>query len=218
VYSVSHDLSAPLKSILGLVNISKISSDPQDHRLYFNKIESSVLKLDVFIKEVLDYSRNKRLGSTIEQFHLKDLCTEILESLKYMDSYQQVEVDLSNLSLSEIRNDKARLKIILNNLLSNSFKYQKHIPEHRPYVKISSRKKENAVIIEVEDNGEGMLPEVQAKIFNMFYRGHEKSRGSGLGLYIAREAAEKMDGSIAVKSEYGIGSIFTLELKDRTLN
>jgi len=216
VYSVSHDLSAPLKSILGLVNISKLNSNPEDHRLYFNKIENSVVKLDEFIKEVLDYSRNKRLELTVEQFRLKDLCSEILENLNHLEGYQHINVDMSNISLPQIQSDKTRLKIILNNLLTNSIKYQKRAPEHRPYIRISSRKKANAVIIEIEDNGEGMKPEVQEKIFNMFYRGHEKSKGSGLGLYIAKEAAEKLAGTIGVKSEYGIGSTFTVELRDQT--
>ncbi len=218
VYSVSHDLSAPLKSILGLVNISKLNSNPEDHKLYFSKIENSVVKLDEFIKEVLDYSRNKRLESTVEQCGLKDLCSEILENLKHMEGYQDIDVDLSDLNLPQIQCDKVRLKMILNNLLTNSIKYQKHVPEHRPFIRISSRKNANAVVIEIEDNGEGMKPEVQEKIFNMFYRGHEKSKGSGLGLYIAREAAEKINGTIAVKSEYGVGTTFTLELKDRNLN
>ena len=76
VYSVSHDLSAPLKSILGLVNISKLSDDPNDHKSYFKKIEASVIKLSVFIKEVLDYSYNKRLVLTLESIQLRELCDE----------------------------------------------------------------------------------------------------------------------------------------------
>ncbi len=212
VYSVSHDLSAPLKSILGLVNISKLSNNPEDFKMYFSKIEFSVVKLNTFIKEVLDYSQNKRLALTIEQIQLKDLCTEILENLKYMDSYSDLNVDFSGLEVSEVKNDKTRVKMILNNLLTNAMKYQKHIPDHRPYIKISSRKKLNSIIIDVEDNGEGIRQEVQSKIFDMFFRGHEKSVGSGLGLYIAREAAEKIQGTISMKSEYGKGSTFSLEL------
>ncbi|MEO7992525.1 MAG: ATP-binding protein [Chryseolinea sp.] len=212
VYSVSHDLSAPLKSILGLVNISKLSNNSEDLKIYFSKIEFSVVKLNTFIKEVLDYSQNKRLALTVEQIQLKDLCIEILENLKYMDSYADLNVDFSGLEEFEIKNDKTRVKMILNNLLTNAMKYQKHTPGHRPYIKISSRKKLNSVIIDVEDNGEGIRKEVQGKIFDMFFRGHEKSVGSGLGLYIAREAAEKIHGIISMKSEYGKGSTFSLEL------
>lgn len=213
VYSVSHDLSAPLKSILGLVNIGRLTRDSEDQLSYFGKIESSVRKLEVFIKEVLDYSHNKRLDIATEQIKLQELCTEIFENLKYIEEFANVQVDLNGLSGLEITNDKTRLKIILNNLLTNAVKYQKRVPGHRPVVKVSSSRKSNKVLINIEDNGEGIHPEIQGKIFNMFFRGNRHSTGSGLGLYIAKEAAEKIGGNISMKSEYGKGTTFTLELE-----
>ena len=214
VYSVSHDLSAPLKSILGLVNIGRLTKNSDEQLSYLGKIESSVRKLEVFIREVLEYSQNKRLDSVKEQFKLKDLCTEILDNLKYIEEYGNVEVDLNGLSEMEMTSDKTRLKIILNNLLTNAVKYQKRIPGHRHVIKVSSLQKSNKVLIDIEDNGEGIHPDVQNKIFNMFFRGHHRSSGSGLGLYIAKEAAEKMGGNILVKSEYGKGATFTVELSN----
>jgi signal transduction histidine kinase len=214
VYSVSHDLSAPLKSILGLVNIGRLTKDSDDQLSYFAKIESSVRKLEVFINEVLDYSKNKRLDTVQEQFKLKDLCTEILDNLKYIEEFRNVKIDLNGLADQEITNDKTRLKIILNNILTNAVKYQKRIPGHQHLVKVSSLQKSNKFLIDIEDNGEGIHPDVQAKIFNMFFRGHHRSNGSGLGLYIAKEAAEKIGGNISVRSEYGKGATFTLELNN----
>ncbi|HET6226053.1 MAG TPA: histidine kinase dimerization/phospho-acceptor domain-containing protein, partial [Bacteroidia bacterium] len=93
VYSVSHDLSAPLKSILGLVNVSKFDTSASIE--YFNKIEKSVNKMEAFINEILDYSRNKRLTITLEQIKLKELCTEILDNLKYTDGFQSIQFDFS---------------------------------------------------------------------------------------------------------------------------
>ncbi|HYG01614.1 MAG TPA: ATP-binding protein [Chryseosolibacter sp.] len=219
VYSVSHDLSAPLKSILGLVNISRITKEPNEHVNYLDRIETSVVKLEAFISEILDYSRNKRQDIAIEQIRLKELCAEILENLKYTNDFSRISVDLSQLELYEIRQDKTRLKIILNNLLTNAVKFQKRFDGHLPYIKISSRKtSDNDVLIEIEDNGEGIKSEMQERIFDMFYRGSEKSPGSGLGLYIAKEAAMKINGRIKVFSEYGKGSKFTVELKNLNAN
>jgi signal transduction histidine kinase len=218
VYSVSHDLSAPLKSILGLVNISRITPERQEHTAYLNRIESSVKKLEVFINEILDYSRNKRQEIVVEQVKLKDLCMEILENLKYIEEFNTVRIDLNDLDLPEIHQDKIRLRIILNNLLTNAVKFQKRIPGHTPFIKVRSLRKNDAVFIQVEDNGEGIRPELQGRIFDMFYRGNENSKGSGLGLYIAKEAAMKIQGNISVKSEYGKGSVFTVELKDLNNN
>lgn len=214
VYSVSHDLSAPLKSILGLVNISRLSNDHQETSVYISKIEASVVKLESFIKEILDYSRDKRQELLIEQIQLKELCTEILESLRFLDGYSEIQMDVTELKDVKIRNDKTRLKIIINNLLANAILFQKKFPNHKPYIKISSRQVDHAVLLEIEDNGEGIKPDYQNKIFDMFFRGTANSRGSGLGLYIAREAALKIDGKIFVRSEFGKGSTFTIELKD----
>ena len=214
VYSVSHDLSAPLKSILGLVNISRLNQEPRETSNYLNRIESSVVKLEAFISEVLDYSRNKRQEIVLEQIKLQELCAEILENLKYSADFSKIDVDLSELRQPEIRQDKTRLKIILNNLLTNAVKFQKRYDGHRPYIKISSQREGRDVLIKIEDNGEGIRPDQQQKIFDMFYRANEHSYGSGLGLYIAKEAANRIHGNISVRSEYGKGSTFIVELKN----
>lgn len=218
VYSVSHDLSAPLKSILGLVNISRLNKEPGESINYLNRIESSVVKLEAFISEILDYSRNKRQEIVVEQIKLQELCSEILENLKYSTDFSAIHVDLSELRLPEIRQDKARLKIILNNLLTNAVKFQKRYEGHRPLIKISSLKNGDDVLIRIEDNGEGIKPELQTKIFDMFYRANEHSYGSGLGLYIAKEAATRIHGNISVKSDYGKGSTFTIALRNFNAN
>ena len=214
VYSVSHDLSAPLKSILGLVNIGRLSKNSNEQLGYMSKIEASVLRLESFIKEVLDYSQSKRTDIVVEQIKLKDLCNEVLENLRYIEDFTSVEIDMHELSGKEVFNDKLRLKIIINNILTNAIKFQKRIPHHKPLIKISSHNEANTMIINIEDNGEGIHPEVREKIFNMFFRGNQNSKGSGLGLYIAKEAAEKIKGNISVNSEYGKGSIFTIELEN----
>lgn len=214
VYSVSHDLSAPLKSILGLVAISRFSKDSDEVELYFNKIESSVFRLESLIREILDYSRNKRQELKFEQIRLKNLCTEIVDDLTFMEGYANVSISTETIEVDEIYNDRTRLKLILTNLLSNAILFQKKNPDHHPYVRISTRRDNEFVLISIEDNGEGIKPTVQSKIFNMFFRGTISSKGSGLGLYIAREAAEKISSKILVQSEYGKGSVFTLAVRN----
>ena len=215
-YSVSHDLSAPLKSILGLVNLSKINSLPDDHHLYFSKIEFSVKKLDTFINEILDYSRNRRQPLVIESINIKALCLEMIESLNYIEGIEGVTIDTSSLHDYILQTDMARLKMIINNILTNAIKYQKHLPGNKGLIKIYSTPKPTGLLLHFEDNGEGMPSEVTQKLFTMFFRGTQKSKGSGLGLYIAKEAAEKINSYITVKSVYGDGSIFTVDLENLT--
>ncbi len=214
VYSASHDLSAPLKSILGLVTISKMDVSPQSSNLYLNEIEKSVLKLDSFIAEILDYSRNKRQEVLAEQVKLRELCQEILDNLKYTEDFANVKIDLLDLDVNTIQQDKVRLKIILSNLISNAIKFQKRIPGHTQTIKISSQRESKNTMIHVEDNGEGIRPELSPKIFEMFFRASDRSKGSGLGLYIAKESAQKIGAKISMKSEYGKGSKFTVEVPE----
>lgn len=212
VYSVSHDLSAPLRSILGLVNISRIEQDEQRLRFYIDNIESSVNKLENFINEILEYSRNERQKVVIEEIDFLALCQEILDNLKFQENFGNIAIDLSGIDRAPIRSDKMRLKIILNNLLSNAIKFQSPKKSNQ-FIRVSLQLTPEKYVIEVEDNGEGVKAEFKDRIFEMFFRGTQRSRGSGLGLYIAVEAAEKIQGKISMKSEFGTGSLFRVEIK-----
>lgn len=213
VYRVSHDLTAPLKSILGLVNIGKISKDEWTQFNCIQRIEESVVKLETFISQLVDYLRNNRQNLNCESFRLMDLCQEILENISVNLHPEAIHFDIQ-LEADNIYHDKTRLKIILHNLVHNAVKFQKRHTGHEPYVKIESCMKGEDLVISIEDNGEGIQPEHQANIFDMFYRANENSKGSGLGLYIAKETAKRINSDIWVKSEYGRGSVFTLKLKD----
>lgn len=217
VYSVSHDLSAPLKSIRGLVNLTKIEKKPEDAQNYLVNIERSVSKLENFIQEILDYSRNERQAVMPEAVNVKAICNDVLDNLKYDDAYALVEIRQDALQPLVIETDKMRLKMILNNLISNAMKFQRHSRLEKPFIRLSAEPTAQGCVIEVEDNGEGIQPELKQRIFDMFFRGSPQSKGSGLGLYIAKEAAEKIMGKITVESTYGKGSLFRLTLQAKVL-
>jgi signal transduction histidine kinase len=211
VYSASHDLSAPLKSILGLITISRLEKDFSKHAEYINKIEASAVKLDSFIKEILDYSRNSRLENEIELINFRELIHEVFENFKHVEHFHTIDISIRD-QVPQIKADRMRMKIILNNLLSNAIKYQCYNNGHKPSIAIQSELNHKYVLIHVKDNGNGIREEYLSKIFKMFFRGTTESSGSGLGLYIAKEAAEKMEGKITVSSSHGHGSIFTVYL------
>jgi len=209
VYSISHDLTAPLKSILGLVNISRLTDKADDHRQQFDLIEKSVNKLELFISEVLDYSKNKKLQVTMENVNLKDVSNQVFEELQFVDGVEQIKMDTSGIKLETIFSDRIRIKIILHNLISNAIKFRR--VDSDSVVKLYTEFNQNKVRLLIEDNGQGIRPDLQPKIFDMFFKGTEKSRGSGLGLYIARESPKKINAHISVKSEFGKGSTFCIE-------
>ena len=210
VYSVSHDLSAPLKSILGLVNISRMTNRESDLRIHFDLIEKSVNKLENFVSEVLDYSKNKRMEVIREPFDLKDLAQEIFDDFKFIEGTDEIKFDTDEIGPRVISTDRARLKITLQNIISNAIKYRRK--NVQSYIKLNTKLNNDYLVLNIEDNGEGIRPELQPKVFDMFFKGTENSKGAGLGLYIAQEAAKKIDAQISVQSTFGKGTIFSIKL------
>jgi signal transduction histidine kinase len=211
VYSASHDLRAPLASILGLVNIARLENG-KDFKGYLDKIENSVQKLDGFIKDIIDFSRNARLDVESEPINFKELITEIFDNLKYLDEKDVIKRIVKVEGTGLFHTDKKRLNVILNNLIANSIKYS-NPHEQNPFIEVYVKQNSKQVLLQVKDNGIGIGYEHIQNIFKMFYRADTKSKGSGIGLYIVKETLEKIQGSISVQSEYGKGSMFTVLLK-----
>jgi signal transduction histidine kinase/ligand-binding sensor domain-containing protein len=209
VYSTSHDLRAPLASIMGLVNLSRLEKDNKDH--YIDLIEKSVGKLDQFIGEITDYSRNARLDVDPREIHFEKLLNTLLDDLKYLDEKASITKSVEITGAGTFYTDELRLKILLNNLISNALKYHNPHQEH-PFVKIHITYNSDEAQIKVIDNGIGIDEKHLPNIFKMFYRGSDKSRGSGLGLYIVKETIDKLRGSVDVLSYHGEGSTFTVKL------
>jgi signal transduction histidine kinase len=207
----THDLRSPLASIKGLVSRATYEiTDPRSIAV-FHKIDERIENLDVFSKDIIEYSKNELRDVMYERVDLLALFTEIIESLKYMASAHRIEFVVDMGLAGDVVVDKDRLKIVLSNLVSNAIKYN-NPQQQKPFVKISARHTADQLLIAVEDNGLGIGEQYLEKIFNMFYRASETGQGSGLGLYIVRSAVTKMRGEISVESTEGYGSRFSLRL------
>ena len=211
IYSASHDLRAPLMSIKGLVNLAECETKDKQLLEYFRMIQNRTQKLDDFIKDIINYSRNARTELIWEPIVLSELINICIDDLKYMPQADRVSIKLEIMEKESFMLDKSRMQVVLNNLISNAFKYH-DLSKPDPWIKIVATKDSKRTTIQVHDNGSGILTDRQPKIFDMFYRATEESQGSGLGLYIAKEAVEKMNGSILVESTEGMGSIFTIHI------
>ena len=213
VYSVSHDLRAPLSSMLGVVGLCEMG--PMDPFIQKNVslLKSSIKKLDGFIIDILDYSRNSRLEINRQEIHFADLLTDVCNNLKFMCTEDQRKVDVRTKIENGITfySDRSRLSIILNNLISNSIRYQ-NPKVTDPFVEVSVAISASSADIRIIDNGIGIEKENHEKIFNMFYRVSTQSVGSGLGIYIVKETVEKLHGVINLESEPGKGTVFNIQL------
>jgi signal transduction histidine kinase len=211
VYSASHDLRAPLLSILGIVNISRYENPSPKVADYLTLIDSQVLKLDRFIKDIINYSHNARTEVVEQPVDFDHVLEGVRENLSFMEGAEKIKWEKEIDGEFEWRTDKYRIGTVLNNLLSNAIKYHNYSRDDR-WIKIVVRKDCSACCITIRDNGVGIPPEHHNKVFDMFYRAHDHSNGSGLGLYIVKEIVAKMNGTIQLQSQPGHGSTFTITL------
>lgn len=211
VYKVSHDLRAPLVSILGLINLTKIDDDPAILRNYLGLIENRVSKLDDFIKSVLNHSRTINSEIIIKPIDFEKTIRECMEELRYLPNLEQLKVEIEIEGNVEFHSDELRIAIILKNFISNAAKYlNPHINPN--YLRYRIKVTEQQARICIEDNGMGIEEQYLTRIFDMFFRASPKSDGSGLGLYIVKQTIERLEGSITVESELGKGTTFRLLL------
>jgi signal transduction histidine kinase len=208
VYSTSHDLRAPLTSVMGLIDITYRSENPDDVRRYLSMMKGRLHSLDKFIKDITDYSRNNRLEVTREKVKLHDLAADVWESLKYTPEAQNINFKIDVPETLEIRSDRNRLSIVLSNLISNAIRYH-DLRKDEKFIRLRHQVNGKGFYIKVEDNGQGIPSEFHSKVFEMFFRGNENSQGSGLGLYIVKETMFKLSGTINLESAPGIGTTFT---------
>lgn len=213
VYSVSHNLRAPLMSVLGLINLVQVESKKNDQSLagYFDMMQHSIHKLDDTLKEILDYSRNARSELNIEIVDIRRMVEDSFERMKYMEGSEQIIKKFTVEEDAPLYSDPYRLSVVINNLVSNAIKYRDPHKE-KSHIEITATVNQALLEFSFRDNGIGISEEYQPRIFDMFFRATEKSEGAGLGLYIVKETIDKLGGTIEVQSTKGEGTAFVFKV------
>ncbi len=226
LFNMSHDMRTPMNAIMGFSHLLEQNADSPDKvREYSAKISSAGCHLLDLINEVLDISKieSGKQTLTIAEFSLNDLISELTAVGRTLtrEKEQTLLVDLSNTEQDRLLGDRLRLQEILMNLLSNAIKYTpkngcielavNNLPQITPgYIRLRFR---------VSDNGIGMSPEFQEKIFDPFLRENDSSvrdiQGTGLGMTIVKSLVDLMGGTIRIESVKGKGSTFLVELELR---
>jgi signal transduction histidine kinase len=211
VYRTSHDLRAPLSSIMGLVDIGLRAREMKEVKSCLTMIKERVMVQDSVIHEIMDFAKNIRIDVKREPLNLKLLIFQAIDALIFNEGAEKINFKIDISDNFEIISDSSRLTIIFNNILSNAIKYHDHWKTNR-YVFISLEEGEGEIKIHIEDNGQGISDIHHEKIFNMFYRASDQSKGSGLGLYIVKDTVLRLNGKIEFASTLGKGSRFTFSL------
>lgn len=213
VYSVSHDLRSPLTSVLGLLSFMQEETNEPQTLAHLEMIRSRINRLDDFIKNILNYSRNNRTQPEIEPIPMQETIARIVTSLADIKGAQNIDFQI-NCDESEVfYSDLQSFITIVENLVSNAIKFSSKTRE-RPYISISVKTYDEKVALTIEDNGIGIQKQHLGKVFDMFFRASANTEGSGIGLYIVKEIVTKLYGSISVRSEENQKTTFTIILKN----
>ncbi len=214
VYSASHDLRAPISSLLGLIQVARLEKNVDNLSPLFELQEKSLQRLDRFIKDIVDHSRNTRLIVESIPVNFEQLVKAAFEQLQFLDNASRIRRVIKIDQKGTFHTAVTRVDIILNNLISNALKYA-DLRRDNPFIEVQITSDDKQAELRVIDNGEGITTDAKPKIFDMFFRASANGSGSGLGLYIVKEAVQKIGGSITVHSEYGKGTEFVVLIPNR---
>ena len=208
-YKASHDLKGPLASVMGIVNLARLeNSDPLNEK-YFTMIETSVKRLDRTLLDLIELARTRKGTSKLSQINIMSMVQDILHSLRHLPDFGSINFEVKIDHLLELKADKVLVLSVFQNLIHNAINY---CNQDSPHVKIKVEKHDNGIQLQIIDNGHGIPEGIRDRVFEMFYRGHPDSTGSGLGLFIVKNALEKMKGNISFESEVGKGTTFTINI------
>lgn len=209
IYSASHDMRAPLTSILGVVSLAQHETNDNKMHEYLRMVEVSVKRMEVLNNNVIDYYINNKKQAKLEVLDFKEMIEDTVSSLKYYLNADRINFSFDIVQTAKFMSDGFRVRSVVNNLISNAIKFQRPDNEIRE-ISIKAKVDEASCNLEVKDNGIGIRKESVEHIFEMFYRATATNSGSGIGLYVTKESIDKLGGKVEVTSEEDQGTTFNI--------
>lgn len=211
IYSVSHDLKAPLANIESLINALNNWEDEDDHKNVTEMLETSVKSMRSIIDELTEITKIEgNYQENIEVVDLNTIVKEVKLILKDQIVASKAKIHL-DLQVNKIGFSRKNLRSIVYNLLSNAVKYKSN--ERIPEISINSEQENDFIKISVKDNGLGIAEDKKDFVFTQFTRLEKHVDGTGIGLYLLKKIVDNNGGYIVVNSDLGKGSEFQIYLK-----
>lgn len=210
-YNVTHYLRSPLVSIQGALELAVQSNNIDEIKDILRMMKNSLNAMDDFIKNIHGYFTIKQGELTIETVDFNSIAESLREQYADYIQKENIRFDITINQQESFRTDRNLVEMILNNLLSNAFKFQK-IDNPSKFVSLRVDINRGSAVIQIEDNGIGIDPTQTDNIFKMFYRASSEREGSGFGLYNVSGTLKKLNGEIKVSSTPGSGTIFTVTI------
>lgn len=203
VYRASHDIRGPLATLMGLTNIAKQDyEEPLRVRDYLGKIESTALGLNQTLSQLMETNRIRNLPICIEEVDMGTLVEEVYSSFKNLNHFPLISLRIERGDWKKpLQSDKNLIGFVLTKVLDNAFHYFASHKQEK-YIKVSWSQNNDKTTIAVEDNGLGINEQAREKIFQLFYVASD-IHGSGLGLFLAQMAANRLGGRIILARSAG---------------
>jgi signal transduction histidine kinase len=217
VYTVSHELKAPVVTIEGFIkafreDFGELIPDEADR--YLGYIDDAARKMKLLVDDLLELSRIGRLHEEKVEFSFSSLVEDVLSGFKAQIDGKGIEIAIHG-DFPAVYGERKRLTVVMENLLSNAIKYiGKHNP--RPRIELGAKKRDGEYVFFVRDNGMGIEQVYEHKIFQVFQRSpaaRKEADGTGVGLAIVKRIVEHHEGNIWVETQLGKGSTFFFTLK-----
>jgi signal transduction histidine kinase len=218
ITSCSHSLRGPLKSITGVNLILKqvVQNGNDDPMVYIGMIDDSVNKLECLLTQFEQFLETSKDTFTMEPVRLNELVDEVLANVSASAATTGIDINIQIDAHDCLFTDHHAVRLILLNLLQNAvvFHDDKKVKKSITVVVKVTRA---CASINVVDNGIGIAADAQAKIYDLFYRGSEKSTGTGVGLYMVQQVLKKLGGSISLHSAEHTGSNFFVWMPNHSI-
>lgn len=214
-YSVTHDVRGPLLSVLGALDLTRSMDDIAEIREILEMMAEAIRKLDEYIKNTHEYYKLKRGMLEFGAIDFNNVVNDIAALFRIAGRMDKIRFTSSVAQNEEFFSDEISIKMILNNLLSNAFNYQRKNADDK-FVELAIEVIDNNAIISVKDNGIGIHQNHINNIFTMFYRATSEETGSGLGLYNVKDALAKLNGKIEVTSVINEGTTFKVTIPGKS--
>ncbi|WP_028979292.1 sensor histidine kinase [Sporocytophaga myxococcoides] len=214
IYTASHDLKAPISNIEGLLHAYMMDgSFDEEQQSLIDMMLFSIERFKTTIKDLTEISKVQRgLNIEPEVLTFSEIYNEVILDISELIKISNDPLIVTDFKIDTIKYSRKNLRSIIYNLLSNALKYSSS--KRRPEIHLSTESTDDFVLFTISDNGLGISPENQHKIFNMFERAHQHVEGSGIGLYIIKRIIENSGGKIELQSTEGVGTTFKVYLKN----
>lgn len=207
----SHDLKGPLKSMMSLYSIMEYEFGHDAAVMeYINHYHNGISRLHRILQDMLQLTRLNTSELSYSRINLQQMVEDCLQSFKNLPRFYDIRFEKKIELPSEVLLEESLLQTIVQNLLENAIKY---CAREEPKVRVLIRQDEKGGIrLEVSDNGIGIPEELQPRVFDRFFRATNNASGSGLGLYLLKQAVDKLKGEVSLQSRSGQGTTFSVYL------